>query len=463
MAAKFLTSRFLVMEAMVRTFKQLWRSQNGFKIRNLGNHTVLFEFDNVQHVERILQNQPWTFDKHLMVLKRYKEGSQVKDLIFDKAWFWVQVHDIPLSFMSRMVAESLCDTVGEVRRSLESTEDDGGNFFRVRVNIDISLPLCRGRVITLENGEKSWVRFQYERLPNICYWCGRLDHGNKQCKLWIQSKGSLSTEKQQFGSFLRASPYQRGSRNIFYVLGWFEQETSGKENWEAAAPSAGEAGRPKGDSTMPQPVLVTELGGNTSNSNSLSHFESNTTLGKVKSLGEASVGVNLLLNLHPKNFIEMVSNDSLFLSKLSEIDEGIRKFDSVNNVMGVTSLSKATSPTDYSCPQSLMGNRNPVLPSDPTTIIQKENLAPQVLRDITNIKSSPTHSPLQGKWTRLVRTISTSPSIPEEGFIPGLGKRNQDDSRVLSELPGKRRQVSKGDGPQTKILAEIGHQLRQMQ
>lgn len=46
-AAKFLTSRFLVMECVVRTFKQLWRSQKGFKIPNLGNHIALFEFDNV--------------------------------------------------------------------------------------------------------------------------------------------------------------------------------------------------------------------------------------------------------------------------------------------------------------------------------------------------------------------------------------------------------------------------------
>ena len=131
---------------------------------------------------------------------------------------------------------------------------------------------------------------------------------------------------------------------------------------------------------VPQPVLVMDLGGNTSNSNSPSHFDLVTTLGKDESLGEASVGINLPPNLHPTNFAEMVSNDSLFLSKLAEIDEGIRKFDSVNNVEGVTSLSEAASPTDYSCPQSLTGNKNPMFPSEPTTIIQKENLAPQVDR-----------------------------------------------------------------------------------
>ena len=33
-AAKFLTSHFLQMEAMTRTFKQLWRTNKGFRIRN---------------------------------------------------------------------------------------------------------------------------------------------------------------------------------------------------------------------------------------------------------------------------------------------------------------------------------------------------------------------------------------------------------------------------------------------
>ena len=59
-----------------------------------------------------------------------------------------------------------------------------------------------------------------------------------------------------------------------------------------------------------------------------------------------------------------------------------------------------------------------------------------------------------------MKTVSTNSSQLEEVFICGIGKRNQDDSRVLSELPGKRRQVSKGDVSQTKLLAEAGHQFR---
>ena len=275
--------------------------------------------------------------------------------------------------MSKKVAESLCDIVGEVRKSPDSTEDDGGNFFRVRVNIDISLPLCRGGVITLENGEKAWVRFQYERLPNFCYWCGRLDHGDKQCNSWIQSKGSLSTDKQEFGSFLKAAPYQRGSKNVFYVPGWFENETTGKEKGETVAPGAVEV----------------ELGGKVKNSNSVLNSESTTILGNNESLKEASVGEILSPVLPPTKFSELIPNESSFLSKLFEIDEDIRKFDSETSGKGDTPLFKAILPTNLCSSKSLKEVQNLDFPSVHAMILQKENLVPQVLCDITNTKNSP--------------------------------------------------------------------------
>ena len=44
--------------------------------------------------------------------------------------------------MAKKVAESIRKTIREVRRSPESTDDEGGNFIQVRVTVDITLPLC---------------------------------------------------------------------------------------------------------------------------------------------------------------------------------------------------------------------------------------------------------------------------------------------------------------------------------
>lgn len=77
------------MDVVARTFKQLWRSTNGFKIWHLGDHKVLFVFDNLPDVYRIIQSQPWSFDKHLVVVQKYDSDTPICELSFDKAFFWV--------------------------------------------------------------------------------------------------------------------------------------------------------------------------------------------------------------------------------------------------------------------------------------------------------------------------------------------------------------------------------------
>ena len=134
----------------------------------------------------------------------------------------MQVHDIPYKYMMKHMAECLCDTIGEVQKSSGAVDDDGGQFMRVWVTLDLNLPLCRGRVITLEGGGKSWVSFKYEHLPNLCYWCGRLSHDDKNCDLSINSKGTLKVENQQFGSCLRAAPYTSAGKDVIYVSRYYE-------------------------------------------------------------------------------------------------------------------------------------------------------------------------------------------------------------------------------------------------
>ena len=206
--------------------KQLWRSTNGSKIRNHQDHMVLFVFDNLSNVDQILQIQPWSFDKHLVMVQRYNTDVPVWDLPFMKALFWVQVHEIAVRYMTKKVAENLCETVGEVQKSINAVDDESGHFLRVCVSVDVTLPLCRGHLITMENGAKHWIRFKYERLPDLCFWCGRLTHSDKNCDLWIKSKGTLSSDHQQFNSSLKVVPYSAKGKNVIFVPSFYEGRKS---------------------------------------------------------------------------------------------------------------------------------------------------------------------------------------------------------------------------------------------
>ena len=189
-------------------------------IRNMNDHKVLFGFDDERDVNQILMNQPWSFDKHLVVVMRYEKDVPLKSLSFNMVMLWVQVHDIPIRYMTTEVAEKLCDIIGEVVKSIGAETKERSCFMRVRVKVDIAEPSYRRRLITLENGEKTWVVFKYKRLPNFCFWCGRLSYGDRDCSLWLQSKGTLKEEDRQFGPSLIAAPYNPTNQRVIYVSGF---------------------------------------------------------------------------------------------------------------------------------------------------------------------------------------------------------------------------------------------------
>ena len=82
LAAKFLTKRALNVEAIAKNFTPIWRMKNGFRVTKESDHVVLFTFDNQNDMERVLNTEPWSFDKHLMVLHRYDKEVDVLDIDF---------------------------------------------------------------------------------------------------------------------------------------------------------------------------------------------------------------------------------------------------------------------------------------------------------------------------------------------------------------------------------------------
>ena len=196
LAAKFLTQRSVNIKAVARTFKPIWCTQKNFEVTSAGDNLVLIAFELEVDVEKVLQGELWKFDRHLVMLQRYDGITLVMNLSFNKTSFWVQIHNLPFSLLTIEATFSISETLGTVMKPKDINEMRGGNFMRVRFVIEIRKPLCRGRKISWDQTGEGWASFMYECLPNICYWCGHLSHDDKDCVLWLSSRGSLSADEQ---------------------------------------------------------------------------------------------------------------------------------------------------------------------------------------------------------------------------------------------------------------------------
>lgn len=61
--------------------------KQGFEVKDVGNHTVLFMFANEVDEERVLMGDPWCYDKHLVSLRRLDKSVPIKELEFNKTLF----------------------------------------------------------------------------------------------------------------------------------------------------------------------------------------------------------------------------------------------------------------------------------------------------------------------------------------------------------------------------------------
>ena len=59
--------------------------------------------------------EPWSFDRHLVLLQRYDGKTTMKDLDFTTSLLWVQIRSFPFCFLSPVVAISIGETLGDVQ------------------------------------------------------------------------------------------------------------------------------------------------------------------------------------------------------------------------------------------------------------------------------------------------------------------------------------------------------------
>ncbi|MBA0562748.1 hypothetical protein Golob_007771, partial [Gossypium lobatum] len=85
---------------MRTTVANLWHPCGGITISYLGKKRYLFRFYYEFDIERVMDGDPWTFNKHLLVYHQLQLGEDPLRVPLHFVDYWIQVHDLSPGLMS---------------------------------------------------------------------------------------------------------------------------------------------------------------------------------------------------------------------------------------------------------------------------------------------------------------------------------------------------------------------------
>jgi hypothetical protein len=221
LVGKLIADHFVGKDVIKRSLIKGWRLSEQVAFKVLGDNLFLLEFEKEEDKIRVFKGRPWFFEESIFAIEDFDGLSSPAEVVFEKVAFWVRMLNLPLACMGKEVGLQIGATMGEVEEV--DTDEDGvgwGKFLRVRIRLDVTKPLARGRMIRLL-GKQVLITFQYEKLPWYCLDCGRISHGNGGCdqKSGVRDKGS----EKQYGTWLRVPPpRRRGNQSKFRQNSWKE-------------------------------------------------------------------------------------------------------------------------------------------------------------------------------------------------------------------------------------------------
>lgn len=276
---KLLSERPAKAEYVGRTLGGIWSPFTGVECKDLGRNRFLFSFHDEASKRKALDNGPWTFNKELLVMEGFMPSKTIDEYEFKTVPIWVRAYGIPMGMMNLDTGNLVGGQVGEFLD--EDLDDDGsamGEFMRIKIRMDITIPLMRFITLEIEDDEEEHnqmyeemmgadenvkernkhieekiITLKYEHLPDFCYNCGIIGHTEKSCPTTSRRGG-----ERQFGPWLRAiilkgSPGEEKSRSSsergnFWLTysdgGRGSKQGSDGPSWRKSVQVNGDEGRP---------------------------------------------------------------------------------------------------------------------------------------------------------------------------------------------------------------------------
>ncbi|OMO57673.1 reverse transcriptase [Corchorus capsularis] len=137
-----------------------------------------------------------------------KRSAHLETVQFTTCPFWIRIPDLPIGLMTEDIGFVIGESIGKVLEiDLES-----GRYLRLRVNLDLSMPVQQGTTLSLPDGELEIV-FKYENMAAYCRICGLFDHLDTDRPLSVAIRKTQGVAVKNYTADLKAeSPTLKSSR-----------------------------------------------------------------------------------------------------------------------------------------------------------------------------------------------------------------------------------------------------------
>lgn len=139
---KLLTNKYYNRAAFKSTMLRLWGKGREVSVQDFVENLFLFQFKDEVDSKRVLQGSPWLFDHFLLVLNEFDGSIPAHRISFTRCGFWVQLHGIPLYYMTKQIGDSIGGSIGIVEEvDVPGSGVSWGSYLKVRLSIDVTKPI----------------------------------------------------------------------------------------------------------------------------------------------------------------------------------------------------------------------------------------------------------------------------------------------------------------------------------
>ncbi|CAL1411807.1 unnamed protein product [Linum trigynum] len=202
--------RGMIRSAWVDNFKP--KLQEMPIIQPVVENIFTLDFEKREEMEAIWKERPSPISGTLMQLKRLSGLENAQNISFKMVEFWVQIHNLPEAYRTEnniAMVSRMFHKVIEIDQAAFQAQIYR-KFVRVFVEIDTSKTIPDGFYIRHQQ-KRIWIKYKYEKLFSLCYFCGGIEHTRSECGLRRKNE----EEGLPLPSIQRWRPWTRASSPLF--------------------------------------------------------------------------------------------------------------------------------------------------------------------------------------------------------------------------------------------------------